>query len=642
MKSYQKILAVIVLSSLCLATAAASEGEVSAKKSKKHQKAEVAAPCEACEAIKRLEEKVAAQQAEIDMLKGMKPEAPGTTDAAAQAAAAAAQQQAAAAAAAAADAAAKAAAAQADVNALKPEVNSNTAGVQEAQKKIGVLEEPAYIHYKGVKLTPGGYAQLATIYRAHDANSDTADTYGSYAYANSPTYYQSEFRESGRASRVSLKATGEASGMKFLQYTEIDFLGNAAGNETQTNSFSPRLRLAFANVDFKGGWSIAGGQNWSLLQTTRKGINPLSEWLPAVIDNAYTPGFTYAREGSLRVVNQITPKIALGFAVENPDTVVAGGSTVSGFTSAIQGTANSSATISPNSGYLNATGSNGNTTGNPSINVAPDLVAKIAFDPGWGHFDVKYVTRFFRDRVYPDFNGAATAPYTTGANTAGGTNRTNIGGAIGLGMILPVVKNIVDIDFQGLAGAGIGRYTTTAGPDVTYRPDGSLEPVKGISAVIGIETHPTPKLDIDLYAGEDYYRRLTYNSAIGSSFFGGAPTTAVQETGYGYQANNDAGCSVEGTLTSAGATTGAGGQPCSGLTKDVWSIQPQIWYRLYKGKAGTVQFGASYAYVWREGWAAKGPVVDDVPVSGIPPCSGLVSPKTINQIAMAAFRYYLP
>ena len=72
MRTYQKFLAVIALSGMCLLTAAASENEGAVKKTKKHPKTEqmeAKAPCEACEAVRRLEEKVAAQQAEIDALK---------------------------------------------------------------------------------------------------------------------------------------------------------------------------------------------------------------------------------------------------------------------------------------------------------------------------------------------------------------------------------------------------------------------------------------------------------------------------------------------------------------------------------------------------------------------------------------------
>ena len=634
MKTISKLMVLLLLAGVSFAKPVASEGEPPAKAHHAKKKVEKkAVACEACEAIKQLKEQIQAQQAEIDQLKGVQPQAAAADQKAAAAAAdaAAAQKQAADAAAAAADANAKAAAAQSDVSGLKTTVDTTAVAVQKDTKRVDELEEPASLHYKGVRLTPGGYAQLATIWRQRNANSDTADSYGGYPYQSSADYYLTEWRESGRASRLSLKVDGSALGMKFMEYTEIDFLHNGNGTEVQTNSFAPRLRLAFANVDLKGGWSIAGGQNWSLIQTTRKGIDPLTEWLPALIDNAYTPGFTYARQGSIRAVKQITPKAWFGISAENPDTVVAGGcsSGACSFGNQIVGLANTTYTESPSNGYLPATDS-------PSNNIAPDLVAKVAFEPGFGHFEVKYIARWFRDRVYPNY-GSATAPagYTAKANTAGATNKTTEGGAVGFGMVLPVVKNKIDLAFQGLGGLGIGRFSTTGGPDVTYRPDGSLEPVKAVMAVVGIETHPTPKFDFDIYGGGDYYQRLTYTLPTGSNFFG-APTTSATEIGYGSPNFRNDGCSIEG-LGTVVASGEAG--VCTGAIKTVWSIQPQIWYRLYKGKAGTVQFGASYAYVAKEAWAGRGPVANN---TALPVITGLVTPKANNQIVMSSFRYYIP
>jgi TolA-binding protein len=677
MKTISMLVALVLLSGVCLAQPVPSDGEAAAaphhkKSAKAGKKASASA-----EDIKQLKEQIQAQQAQIDQLKQQQAlrdqqaqqTQQGVSDA--QKAAADAQAKAAAAQSAAADTSTKVDTVQSDVSGLKTTVDNTVVTVQKDTKRVDQLEEPAFIHYKGVKLTPGGYAQFATIYRAHNANMDTADNYGQYAYANSPNYYQSEFRATGRASRLSLKVEGEWKSMKFMDYTEIDFLASAGGNETQTNSFSPRLRLAFANVDLPGGWSIAGGQNWTLLQTTRKGIDPLTEWLPSVIDNSYVPGFSYAREGSLRVVKQVTPKAWFGFAVENPDTVTTGGCTPSGncasgtgFTGGqIQGLANSQNTATPNNGYLNALSGTGAITGNPSTNVYPDLVAKIAFEPGWGHFEVKAIGRWFRDRIYPNYLSGQTTVTTTvtGTQTVGGVtttvpvttttttfsdstvgafNATTHGGGIGFGAVVPVIKNKVDFAFQGLAGAGIGRFSTTSGPDVTYKPSGALVPVKGVQMVAAIETHPTPKFDFNLYAGGDYYRRITYFVPKGSNFFG-ATTTGAAEVGYGYQENNDTGCSVEGSLTTTNGVTSLNSE-CSGVTKDVLSGTAQLWYRIYKGRAGSVQFGTSYAYVYREGWAGRGPNASPSNVSGVAAPSGLVSPKTINQVVMTSFRYYIP
>jgi hypothetical protein len=660
----------LALSGLCFANPAPSDGEAPAKKVHGKKKP-VAVKAVTQDEFKQLKDAFAVQQQQIDSLKQ---ENANLAQELKQS-----QQQAQSAQSTASDAQQKVSALeseekpaviklQSDVAEVKTTAANTAATLQKDEKRVGDLEVPAYVHYKGVKLTPGGYVQFATIDRTRNANADTADQYGSYPFANSPNYYMKEFRASGRASRLSLKMEGEAKGMKFMSYIESDFLGNAGGTENQTNSFAPRLRLAFANVDLPGGWSIAGGQNWSLIQTTRKGINPLSEWLPSVIDNSYVPGFSYARQGSIRVVKQIIPKAWLGVALENPDTGVTtaactGNTGSTGPTAAtsnlsacsftagqIMGLDNSTNTTSPNNGYLNALSGANAITGNPSTNRIPDLVAKLAFEPGWGHFEVKAIARFFSDRVYPNYLSGQTTSTTsvTGTKTVGGvttpvtvttatttfsnstvgaTNRTTEGGGFGFGAVLPVVKNKVDVEFQGLAGAGIGRFGTTAGPDVTISPfNGALVPVKGVQVIAGIETHPTPKFDFNIYAGGDYYKRVSYTLPANFNFFGATVATAGAQAGYGNQDLNDKGCSIEGGT-------------CSGVTKSILSGTAQMWYRIYKGKAGTVQFGTSYSYVHKDAWPGLSATSSTTNLNAI---TNLVSPKTINQIVMTSFRYYIP
>lgn len=535
---------------------------------------------------------------------------------------------------------------QATVATLSVSETKTQAAVQGAEKRVGDLEQPTSIHFRGIKLTPSGYFQFATINRTRNMNSDTADKYGSVPLNNTANAYISEFRASGRASRLALKGEGSFHNINVMGYMEIDFLSAATDpNETQSNSYTPRLRLAFANADLPGGWSVAGGQNWSLIQTTRRGIEPLTEWLPSLIDNSYTPGFSYAREGSIRVVKKLAPGAWFGFAVENPQTVssvscvqgttlsatsMALTSCASAFTGgAIQGLQNGPNTASPNSGFANVLATSSATAGNPSTNEAPDLAVKLAFEPGWGHYEVKAIGRVFRDRVYPNYQTTSTV---LGANTAGAVNKTTEGFGVGFGTILPIVKNKIDVDFQGLAGKGIGRFGTTSGPDVTLRPDGTLIPIKAVQMVAGLETHLTPKFDFNIYGGGDYYGRTTYVLPKGatSQLFAAAASASNLPviTGYGSPYFSNAQCSIEGAAT------------CAGANRYVWAVQPQLWYRLYRGKEGTVQIGASYAYVYRRAWAglSSNSTVSSSSVIG----GSLAEPTGINNIIMTSFRYYLP
>jgi hypothetical protein len=536
---------------------------------------------------------------------------------------------------------------------LKTTTDNTAATLQKDEKRVANLEEPAAIHYKGITLTPGGYFQLAGIYRSKNANTDTSDTYGAFPLNNLANAYMDEFRLTARASRLSLRANATIHGMPTMGYLEMDWLGAApSASETQTNSFQPRLRLAFINVNFANGWSVAAGQNWSLLQTDRSGVTPLTEWLPIVIDNSYTPGFTYARQGAVRVVhNFIKNKAWFALGLENPDTV-ATASCVDGVTTAagslaasalsscsssltggaIQGLANGPNTNSPNSGFANvysatATAFSAGYTGNPSTNIAPDLLGKLVFEPGWGHFEVKAVSRFFRDRVYPNYLNAADVAAGVPFTTYGASEKFTQGGGLGIGMILPLVPSKVDFILQSLGGKGIGRYGTAGGPDVTIRSDGTLVPVKALETVAGIETHPTKKLDFYIYGGDEYFGRTYYTTS--SPLFGAtaSKTNVPVYVGYGSPYFSDAGCQFEGSTT------------CSGQNRSVWAVQPALWYRFYQGKEGSLQFGMTYAYIYRQTWSGLN-VAGGTNISTTTPT--FYQPKSIENMVMTSFRYYFP
>jgi hypothetical protein len=631
MRLTRKTIALLLLTGLCAAQPFPSDGEPVAK-SKTHHVSKKdrakAEPTATAEDIRQLKELIQAQQEQINQLRQQAAQRDQQTQQSlttAQQTAAAAQDKAAATATAVADANAKVDTVQSDVAGLKTTVSNTVVAVQKDEKRVGDLEVPAYVHYKGINLTPGGYAQFATIYRTHNANSDTPDNYGVFPLSGSANSKVDEFRASGRASRLWLKAEGAANGMKFLGYFESDFLGTTPNaSESQTSSFAPRLRLAFGNVDLPGGWSVAGGQNWSLLQTTRRGIDPLSEWVPSLIDNSYTTGFSYARQGSIRVVKSINKQTWIGVAAENPETVsntqcITVGATPANcnasVTAGANGLQNSTLTGAPTSSTFAATAT-------PSNDKAPDLVAKLAFEPGWGHYEVKAVGRFFRDRVYPNINATGTPAPTAAALTAGANNKVTEGGGLGFGAILPVVPRKLDVIVQGLGGKGIGRYGVTGGPDVTVRTDGSLVPIKALQTVIGFEAHPTQKLDIDIYGGDEYYGRTTYTA---SSLFGKAGNAIL---GYGAPQFVDSGCNTEASTIGV-----ANALPCqsSAQNRNVWTIQPALWYRLFRGREGTVQFGASYSYTYRRTWDGVGATA-----------GGIVRPLAIENIVMTSFRYYLP
>jgi hypothetical protein len=92
-----------------------------------------------------------------------------------------------------------------------------------------------------------------------------------------------------------------------------------------------------------------------------------------------------------------------------------------------------------------------------STTFTPDFLAKGVFDPGWGHFEIKTLGRVFRDRI------ASTA-------TTNGYNNFSTGYGVGFAALLPVAKRKAEVEIEGLAGQGIGRYGPAGAPDVTLNP----------------------------------------------------------------------------------------------------------------------------------------------------------------------------
>jgi hypothetical protein len=439
--------------------------------------------------------------------------------------------------------------------------------------------EPASIRFRGITLTPGGFLDVTGIYRTHNQNADAVSTFGGIPFSGSANSQLSEFRATGRATRLSLLAEGKINDWKASGYAEVDFEGAApTANELESNSFNPRARQLWAQLQFNNGLSVAGGQTWSLLTTSRKGLELRQEFVPMTIDLQYVVGYNWARQASIRVTKKFGDKTWAAFAVENPETSLS----VTNPPANVFGFNTSSNATSPASAFTlsNTPGANGIST-----DLAPDLVGKVVFEPGWGHYEVKAIGRFFRDR----FNS---------------NNNYTAGGGGGIAAILPASKKL-DVIAEGLAGTGIGRYASGLGPDVTLRPDATIVPIRTLQTMAGLEWHPTPRWDWYFYGGDEYYSRTAYINAAGAG------------VGYGSPLNNNSGCQLE---------TPAANQPCQAQTRNLWQLQPGFWYRFYKGDAGTVAMGMSYSYTSRETW----PGLNDL------------QPKGIENIVMTSFRYYFP
>ncbi len=436
---------------------------------------------------------------------------------------------------------------QSAVTVLKTTVTTNTAWVDQQKKLEPQRENPTSLRYRGITLVPGGFFAAEALYRSHAENADIGTSWATIPWDAQTMAHQTEFRATARQTRLSLRASGAAGRATVTGYFETDFLGSGFGaSEVQTNGYSNRIRQMWGRAQFPNGWTFAGGQMWSLITMNRAGIENLTEYAPAMIDASLLPGFDGARQSAFRITRAIPSyKTVIAFSAENAATV---GVTPANVPSAIAVNLSGLSTL--------GTGVLSNTT--YSTNVAPDLIAKVAFDPKLGHFEIKAIGRTFRDRL----NSTATVP---------GHNNTLLGGAIGASAYLPVFTPKISYLAQVMDGA-IGRYGATS-TDVIVKPNGSLSTEKSIHGITGFEFHPTTRFDLYAFGSEEYLPR---------------------NYGYGVRTLDNSKCFAEA------------GFSCSASLKALETAATGFWYRFYKGPGGTVQYGADYVYVLREAWSGVG------------------------------------
>ena len=414
-------------------------------------------------------------------------------------------------------------------------------------------------------------------------------------------------------SRISLLTEGKIPGATLHGYYEADFLSaGTTSNDNQSNSYTLRQRQVWAQAALDRGFIITGGQMWSLATEYRSGLDNLHEWIPLTIDAQYNVGFTWERQYGFRVVKSITPRLWLGGSVEESQTLNIGGHNL------------------PTIVYQQAGNGGGlyNPTANYSINYAPDLIAKIAYDPGIGHFELFAVGRFFRDRSFPN------AQLTTGASALGAITSKTTGGGVGANARVSLLSKKLDLGAHILAGDGIGRYGTSTLADATAHPDGSLELLSGGSALGRIEWHATPRLDVYGYYGGEYVKRAFYANGL---FVTTAGPTFGQPILVGYGAPNNivSGCYTE--VLPVTSANGGGFVPgtaanCTADNRNLQGRDLRLLVSLLQGQSGTLQQGIQYSYVERHTWQGIGN-----PLTGL---GG--SPKAIDNMWFTSFRYYLP
>lgn len=418
-------------------------------------------------------------------------------------------------------------------------------------------------------ITLGGFAELAGIYRDHNQVADVSSNFNTgVTYPNARQHHLSEFRLSARQSRFSVLAQGPRDGTRSAEsYMEIDFQGSApTANSVESNSYNPRLRHFYGTYRGRDDSYLLAGQAYSLATLVKKGLVPRQEQIPLSIDGQYVVGFNWTRNPQLRAVKNFGSKVALGLSLESPQAAIFNGP---------NNPIPSTVTTFPG-GQLLAP------TTNYSADVAPDVIAKVAWDPGFGHYEFYGLGRAFRDR-------------------AGTDNKTTYGGGVGLGAILPLSPKF-DLQFSGLVGRGIGRYGTAQLPDVAIKPDGELATIPAYQALLGASYRPSDDWTLYAYAGIEDADSRHFVATVDGDTLG---------YGYGSPLYDNSGCDIEGSNV------------CAANTSRIEQGVLGAWWKYYQGALGNLQFGIQGSYTKRRAFQGIGG-----------------DPETDMTVAMVSFRYY--
>ncbi len=444
-------------------------------------------------------------------------------------------------------------------------------------------------YFKGITLTPGGFLEAAGIYRSRFQGDDIASSFAIPFPGQSHQSHVPEGRFSARQSRIALLAEGKANDHTFLSaYGELDFQGAAqTSNLNESDSYVPRIRLIYGTVDWNNdgyGIHLLAGQNWSLLTLQGKGMTPRAEVAPPQIDAQYIPGFAWTRQPGVRVTADfLDHQLWVGVSAENAQTTFGGTGVPANIVTGLSG--QGGAVAPPPGSFQQFYNGFGSTL---SLNNVPDFIGKVAYESNIAGHSI-HLEGF---GIYRTFS-----THIDGTPTNRDAHGFGYGGSINVN----VVPKVLDVQFSGMGGRGIGRYGSAGLPDVTSDAEGNLHGVDEVMLLTGATLHASRKLDLYFFAGEEVEGQMLYDGGT---------------TGLGLSTANNSGCLIE---TSTTATSGT----CAGNTRAVRQLTGGFWHKFYQGPMGRAQVGIQYSYTERELFAGVGG-----------------APTAHNNMGFLSFRYY--
>ena len=493
------------------------------------------------------------------------------------------------------------------------------------------MHGPVSIHFKGITITPGGFAAAEFVRRSRALAADLPTPFNSLTMPGASQSSLSEFFGSGRQSRPTVYIDGRTGNVEFSSYVSADFLSaGVTSTATQTNSYTLRLRQAWGQVKFDNGLSFLGGQMWSLVTEGKAGIAPsddagrANDARPMTIDPGYNVGFTFARQYGIRLTQNLGNKVWFAVAMENAQGTLTTHNNGNNFLLGSAGASNS---------Y--------NTTANYTFNPSPDIIAKLAFDPGFGHYEVYGLYDRFRDRIFPCGEvGATTVGTTTTLDTCGGSavagpnalgafNSSKNGGGIGANARWNFYNKHIVFGLHGFGGSGVGRYGAAQLSDVSIHANGTLDLIRDYQGLATLEWHGK-KLDVYAYTGAEYAARAADFDPLGKDATGSGQGSSTN-IGYGNPNLPNFGCYTETAPTVDSGFTPGSLSKCTSDTRAVIEGTAGFWYRFYNGPRGKFQFGTQFSYVTRQTWSGEGFSKGTS-----------VSPEGLDGMVFTSFRYYLP
>jgi hypothetical protein len=350
----------------------------------------------------------------------------------------------------------------------------------------------------------GGFVDLENIYRTTNTQDNISTPFGTIPFNNTPQGSISEFRTTAQFSRFTFQVTDKFAGNDILGYLESDFSGNDAAGVYQTiNSHSNRLRLYFMELK-RGKWEVLGGQTWSWLTPNREGDGPMPVDLAVTYNEApdIGVGVPYTRAAELRVAYHPDEHWAMGAGIEDPNQYIGGYVALpAGFTS------------------ISSEFDNNAQIGAP--NFFPDILSKVTHDRN-------VAGRHLHGEVVGLLTGAHASVKPLGQTTF--QTRSAVGGGGQIAGNYELVPNKLVLLANAFWSDGGAHYLVGTAPQLVVRPnptgtDVSLSMVHAGAGSAGLEWRATPRHAFAVYYSADYF---------GRNFFTDTTNTANPNTIIGF------------------------------------------------------------------------------------------------------------